>query len=274
MTPTRKQVQDAIAEYGLQKYTQGYATSAGSSLEETDSRIESDKLLSVILAALRAYEGAGTVDRVLLVQAVARGWCAPKTSHKVMDCDLVEAIADEVEVMIAATPLEDGSAVEPNQVRSDEPVAWRDAFYKARDIVLNERGPLAENGMTNDQVNAVLSVLDDSFVPILKRPAQSHVAPEIESLRAELARERDANARLQELHTGLMKNADNMNDELRAANAKLQDALHDLVRQVEVFCDKNGEADFEVYTAKLALSSVAEVTPLSSEAVPVQQPQP
>jgi hypothetical protein len=33
-------------------------------------------------------------DEVL--QAVARGWCAPKNEHKVMDPDLAEAIAVEV----------------------------------------------------------------------------------------------------------------------------------------------------------------------------------
>ena len=50
-----------------------------------------------------------------------------------------------------------------------EPVAWLTAFDEARDDILNERGPLAEAGATNDQINSVLSILDDSFMPLLKR---------------------------------------------------------------------------------------------------------
>ena len=48
------------------------------------------------------------------------------------------------------------------------------------------------------------------------------IIEDIESLRAQLA-EKDAEiARIQELHTGLMKNADQMNDELRAEIARLR----------------------------------------------------
>ena len=32
-----------------------------------------------------------------IIGAVARGWCDPKNSHKVMDADLVVAIAKEVQ---------------------------------------------------------------------------------------------------------------------------------------------------------------------------------
>lgn len=34
--------------------------------------------------------------------AVARGWCAPKNQNKVMDCDLAEAIANEVMILVNA----------------------------------------------------------------------------------------------------------------------------------------------------------------------------
>ena len=40
---------------------------------------------------------------------------------------------------------------------------WAAAFEEARDAVLHCRGPLEDAGLDNDQVNAVLSVLDDSF---------------------------------------------------------------------------------------------------------------
>lgn len=39
-----------------------------------------------------------------LAQAIARGWCAAKNSHKEMDADLVEAIEAEVTAMLRAQP--------------------------------------------------------------------------------------------------------------------------------------------------------------------------
>jgi hypothetical protein len=37
-----------------------------------------------------------TPSKAEIMQAVARGWCAPENAHKVMDPVLVEAIAREV----------------------------------------------------------------------------------------------------------------------------------------------------------------------------------
>lgn len=37
------------------------------------------------------------MNRSELVGTIARGWCHPKNENKVMDPDLVEAIADEIE---------------------------------------------------------------------------------------------------------------------------------------------------------------------------------
>lgn len=39
----------------------------------------------------------------------------------------------------------------------------RAAWDEMRDAVLNKRGPLAEMGLTSDQINAVLSVIDDAW---------------------------------------------------------------------------------------------------------------
>ena len=39
-----------------------------------------------------------------IIQAVARGWCHPKNSHKTMDADLAEAIAAEIFNLNAAAP--------------------------------------------------------------------------------------------------------------------------------------------------------------------------
>ena len=39
----------------------------------------------------------------------------------------------------------------------------RNAIIELRDSVLFERGPLAEAGLSSDQVNAVLGVIDDAF---------------------------------------------------------------------------------------------------------------
>jgi hypothetical protein len=36
------------------------------------------------------------------------------------------------------------------------------ALDSIRDSVLNEHGPMAEGGFTNDQVNSVLSIIDDA----------------------------------------------------------------------------------------------------------------
>ena len=40
---------------------------------------------------------------------------------------------------------------------------WQAAFRTARDAILNGRGPLEGEGMTSEQTNAVLSILDDEF---------------------------------------------------------------------------------------------------------------
>jgi hypothetical protein len=46
-----------------------------------------------------------------------------------------------------------------------ELASLRDQLADFRDAVLHERGALAESGMTNEQINAVLSEFDDRFVP-------------------------------------------------------------------------------------------------------------
>ena len=48
---------------------------------------------------------------------------------------------------------------------SDECIAMRSAIDDARDAILNDRGPLAEAGMTSDQTNAVLAILDAIRLP-------------------------------------------------------------------------------------------------------------
>ena len=52
---------------------------------------------------------------------------------------------------------------EPAQPASEPLSAWQSAFDTARDAILNGRGPLEGEGMTNEQTNAVLSILDDEF---------------------------------------------------------------------------------------------------------------
>jgi hypothetical protein len=49
--------------------------------------------------------------------------------------------------------------------------AWMAAFDEARDAILNDRGPLEGEAMTDTQTNAVLGILDDAFMPHLKRGA-------------------------------------------------------------------------------------------------------
>ena len=39
-----------------------------------------------------------------VTQAVARGWCHPSNSHKIMDVDLTEAIVAEVVESFSPTP--------------------------------------------------------------------------------------------------------------------------------------------------------------------------
>ena len=40
---------------------------------------------------------AATMERTELMGAIARGWCTKENEETEMDCELVEAIADEVE---------------------------------------------------------------------------------------------------------------------------------------------------------------------------------
>ena len=44
------------------------------------------------------------IDRKKVLEAVARGWCSEKNSHKEMDVDLGEAITDEVVAALKAEP--------------------------------------------------------------------------------------------------------------------------------------------------------------------------
>ena len=50
-----------------------------------------------------------------IIQAVTRGWCHPKNSHKQMDADLAEAIAAEVFNLNAAAPSPAEPPYGPNQ---------------------------------------------------------------------------------------------------------------------------------------------------------------
>ena len=52
------------------------------------------------------------------------------------------------------------------------------AFIDLRDSVLFERGPLAEAGLSSDQVNAVLGVIDDAF-PASELRAALRVYPHV-----------------------------------------------------------------------------------------------
>ena len=49
------------------------------------------------------------------------------------------------------------------QPASDPLRDWQSAFGLARDAILNGRGPLEGEGMTSEQTNAVLAILDDEF---------------------------------------------------------------------------------------------------------------
>lgn len=49
--------------------------------------------------------------------SVARGWCQPETSSKVMDPDLAEAIAQQVHADLAAAEAEKARAVEAETER-------------------------------------------------------------------------------------------------------------------------------------------------------------
>ena len=44
-----------------------------------------------------------------IVQAVARGWCSPNNSHKLMDSELAYAIAVQIEAMLKRLAPQDGS---------------------------------------------------------------------------------------------------------------------------------------------------------------------
>lgn len=52
----------------------------------------------------------------------------------------------------------------------------RAAWDEMRDSVLNERGPLAEMGLTPDQINAVLSVIDDAWPDNLSPSSENPLA--------------------------------------------------------------------------------------------------
>jgi hypothetical protein len=57
--------------------------------DERDRRLDKE-----VRAAGKSIEY--TLEKKALLGAIARGWCAEKNSHKQMDCNLAEAIADEV----------------------------------------------------------------------------------------------------------------------------------------------------------------------------------
>ncbi len=63
------------------------------------------------------------------------------------------------------------SALAASQTRVRELEAaigmWNRGFEEARDCVLNERHQLAEQGASNDVINAVLAIMDEAFDPAL-----------------------------------------------------------------------------------------------------------
>lgn len=50
--------------------------------------------------------------------------------------------------------------------------ATETGYTVARDAILNERGPLEGEGLTGDQINAVLAVLDDAFATAAEPPTE------------------------------------------------------------------------------------------------------
>jgi hypothetical protein len=66
---------------------------------------------------------------------------------------------------IYIVPIIEAALAESAKERDAEVERLRLAFTGIRDSVLNERYQLAEAGLDNDQVNAVLGIIDDAIPP-------------------------------------------------------------------------------------------------------------
>lgn len=82
-------------------------------------------------AAVRGKAVAMTGTHEKIVGAVARGWCAPKNTTKIMDSDLVHAIVDEVEKLFVSPRAADAPS-EPSELRAAL-IAVREALQHAND---------------------------------------------------------------------------------------------------------------------------------------------
>lgn len=56
--------------------------------------------------------------------------------------------------------------------RERERETWSTAWATAREAILHERGPLAEEGAGPDVINAVLAILDDNEPAYLQPPTE------------------------------------------------------------------------------------------------------
>ena len=76
------------------------------------------------------------MSKILVIQAIARGWCSPKNSHKILDVDLAVAIADEI--MAALTPADEvvRDAARYRWLREDS-VAVDEVFFTGSHEVLD-----------------------------------------------------------------------------------------------------------------------------------------
>jgi hypothetical protein len=85
-------------------------------------------------------------------------------------CNVLARVAPALAAIDQALADRARQAPAPVEVsRLAEEPAWMTAFDEARDAIFNDRGPLEGQALTNDQTNAVLAILDDSFMSHLRR---------------------------------------------------------------------------------------------------------
>lgn len=100
-----------------------------------------------------------------IVQAVARGWCHPKNSHKVMDSDLALAIAAELDALLAASP-------QPQPVQPSAPVDTRTCTCHPDD---NPPKPCARRYALNDCAQDKPEQAAQQWLPIETAPTSAKV---------------------------------------------------------------------------------------------------
>lgn len=122
--------------------------------------------------------GVATAARFARLYAIVRRirWEQYGVAHVAAGTDSAAAMGELCEFLFAdgidAAISRDPSLADPSHPPIAAPAGdpeWMDAFDEARDAILRDRHALAEEGMTNDQTNAVLTILDDAFMPLLKR---------------------------------------------------------------------------------------------------------